>query len=39
MTLAAYAIPGAGEVKRSGERDKIAPLRHYGTDPQHDADS
>jgi len=39
MTLPAYAIPRADEVKRSGERDKIAPLRHYGTHPQHDADS
>ena len=39
MTLPAYAIPREDEVKLSGERDKIAYLRHYGTHPQHDADS
>src|SRR5438270_13975763 len=39
MTLAAYAIPREDEVKLSGERDKIAFLRHNGTHSQHDADS
>jgi len=39
MTLSAYAIPREDEVKLSGERDKIAFLRHNGTHSQHDADS
>jgi hypothetical protein len=39
MTLPAYAISRADEVKLSGERDNIAYLRHDGTHPQHDADS
>ncbi len=39
MTLPAYAFPREDEVKRSGERDKIAYLRHDSTHPQHDADS
>src|SRR6266550_3634277 len=34
MTLPAYAITRADEVKRSGEGDKIVHLRHYGTHPQ-----
>jgi hypothetical protein len=39
MTLPCYAITREDEVKLSGERDKIAYLRHYGTHPQHDAAS
>jgi len=39
MTLPAYANSREDEVKLSGERDKIAYLRHYGTHPQPDADS
>jgi len=31
MTLPAYAIPREDELKLSGERDKIAYLRHDGT--------
>jgi len=38
IALPAYAIPREDEVKLSGERDKIAYLRHYGTHPRHDAD-
>jgi ADP-ribose pyrophosphatase YjhB (NUDIX family) len=39
VTLPAYAIPREDEVKFSGERDKIAYLRHYGTHPQHEQEN
>jgi hypothetical protein len=39
VTLPAYAFLREDEVKLSGERDKIALLRHDGTHPQRDADS